>query len=616
MANKNYEDLAREIIANVGGASNISGLYHCVTRLRFSLKDDSKANTATIEKMKGVLSVVIGNGQYQIVIGNAVTDVFDTILKLYPIKNEQQTERKAEKTGNILTRTLNTMSSIVNPIVTALAGAGMIKALLTSLTLLNWVDKTGSTYAILSAASNSVFYFLPLFLAVSTAATFKVNIYVSLAIIGALMEPNFVRLMKNAGDTVSFLGIPVVLMGYAGTLVPAIVSIYLYSKLERILKRYIPKSIDIFATSMIALLIMVPLTMIVIGPIGVTAANIIGTSVNQLSDTTGWLTGGFIGGGWTYLVMFGIHWGIVPIMLNNLSSFGFDVIRPMIAAATFASAGAAFGAFLRMRNKDNKAFALSTLVPALMGGITEPIVYGISVKYKKPLIAQTIGGAIAGAFMGMMKTKAFVYVFPALTTLPAFIGDTFAYYAIGIAMSFGVTAALTYIIGFEEENAGKENSATEVMLNSCINGMMIALDSVNDAAFAGKSMGDGLAFIPEEGVLYAPAAGKVEVVFPTGHAIGMRTAEGIELLMHIGINTVDLGGKGFKALIKQGDSVEKGQKLVEFEQKVITAAGYDMTTMLCITNMEQIEALHMAPYSKVTPITKILQIKLKENLDE
>lgn len=415
--------------------------------------------------------------------------------------------------------------------------------------------------------------------------------------------------MKQAGDTVSFLGIPVVLMGYAGTLVPAIVSIYLYSKLERILKRYIPTSIDIFATSMIALLIMVPLTMIVIGPIAVKAANFVGMGVNQLSDDAGWLAGGFIGGAWTYLVMFGIHWGVVPIMLNNLSSYGFDIIRPMIAAATFASAGAAFGAFLRMRNKDNKAFALSTLVPALLGGITEPIVYGISVKYKKPLIAQTIGGAIAGAFMGMMKTKVYVYVFPALTTLPAFIGDTFTFYLIGIVTSFSITAALTYMIGFEEEE--EKNSVKEATLNSCVNGMTIALESVNDAAFAAKSMGDGLAFIPEEGVLYAPVAGKVEVVFPTGHAICMRTAEGIEILMHIGINTVDLEGKGFKALIKQGDQVEKGQKLVEFDQKVIIAAGYDVTTMLCVINMEQVEAVHKAPYGKVTPMTEILQIKLK-----
>jgi PTS system beta-glucosides-specific IIC component len=615
MAKKNYDDLARQIVENVGGVNNISDLYHCVTRLRFLLKDDSKADTAAIKKLNGVLSVVIGNGQYQIVIGNAVADVFDTISRLYSIKAQQQIEKKTDKqVGNVLTRALNVMSSIVNPVVTALAGAGMIKALLSIFVILNWIDKAGSTYAILSAASNSVFYFLPLFLAISSAKAFNVNIYISLAIVAALMEPNFTKLMKTPGDTVSFLGVPVVLMSYTGTLIPAIVSIYVYSKLEKMLKTFIPKSIDLFATSMLALLIMVPLSMIVIGPLGVTAANFIGEGVNMLSDKAGMVTGGLIGGSWTYLVMFGIHWGIVPIMISNISNYGYDVIRPMVAAATFASAGAAFGAFLRLRQKENKAFALSAIIPALLGGITEPIVYGISVKYKKPLIAQTIGGAAAGMFMGMMKTKAYVYVFPALTTLPAFVGETFAYYLVGITMAFGITAILTYILGMDEEIEEEMTPAVKntLTLNACVNGSSIALASVNDPVFSGKSLGDGVAFLPEEGALFAPMAGIVEAIFPTGHAIGMRTADGVEILMHIGINTVDLEGKGFKVLVQQGDTVGTGQKLVEFNKDFIIAAGYDITTMMCITNMSQIESIHIAAYGKVTTMSEVLEVKLKE----
>jgi len=614
MAKKKYDDLAKKIIEKVGGIDNVLELYHCVTRLRFTLKEEHQADTAAIKKIPGVLSVVIGNGQYQIVIGNAVTDVFDTIVQLYPIKTEQQSSTKtAKQTGNILMRALNTMSSIVNPIVTALAGAGMLKALLSILVIAEWIDKTGSTYAILAAASNSVFYFLPLFLAVSSAKTFGVNIFISLAIVAALLEPNFTKLMKAPGDTVSFLGIPVVLMGYAGTLVPAIVSIYIYAKLEKLLKSFIPKSIDIFAVSMVALLIMVPFTIIVIGPIGVAAANFIGDGVNMLSDKAGLVTGGFIGGGWTYLVMFGIHWGVVPIMINNISSYGYDVIRPMVAAATFASAGAAFGAFLRLRKKENKAFALSAMIPALLGGITEPIVYGISVKYKKPLIAQTIGGAIAGMFMGMMKTKAFVYVFPALTTLPAFIGDTFFYYLVGITMAFGITAVLTYVMGLDEDAEPlQKNIKNTVSLNSCVNGTAIALDQVKDPVFAAKTVGDGVAFLPEQGILFAPAAGVVEMVFPTNHAIGMRTADGIEILLHIGINTVDLAGRGFKSLVTQGQMVELGQKLVEFDIEAIKSSGYDTTTMLCITNMNNVESIQSTVYGKVTAKTEIIELNLKE----
>lgn len=453
MVKKNYDNLAKEIIDNIGGVENISDLTHCVTRLRFKLKDNSRAKKEEIKALNGVLSVIEGNGQFQVVIGNAVTDVFDTIMRLYPIKSSNKELEVEEKpTGNILTRGFNTIATIVNPVVIALAGAGMIKALLVILTTtLGVMDNTGSTYKILSSAGNSVFYFLPLLLAFSSAKAFKCNPFISVAIVGALMEPNFTGLMEKAGDVSSFFGIPVVLMGYSGTLIPAMLSIFVYSKLEKLLKKFIPKSIELFALSFMALIIMVPLTVIVIGPIGVTLANAIGDGVNFLSNTNGMLTGLIIGGGWTFLVMIGIHWGVVPVMIGNIATYGFDYIRPMVAAATFASAGAAFGVFLRSKKKENKAFALSATLPALLGGITEPIVYGISVKYRRPLIAQVIGGGIAGAFIGAMKTKAIVYVFPALTTLPAFIGDTFVYYVIGIAIAFFGTAAITYILGFEEK---------------------------------------------------------------------------------------------------------------------------------------------------------------------
>jgi PTS system beta-glucosides-specific IIC component len=461
MKDKNYDELAKQIVKLVGGVDNISGLTHCVTRLRFKLVDDSKADEAALKATKGVLAVVIGNGQYQVVIGNAVGDVCDTILRLYPIQSDKKAAeqpQEAEKTGNVVTRALNKMAAIVNPIVTALAGAGMIKALLVILTrTLGVMDASGSTYAILSAASNSVFYFLPLFLAFSSAKAFECNAYISVAIVAALMEPNFTSLMTNAGDVSSFLGIPVVLMNYSSTLVPAIIAVLAYSKLEKILKKFIPKSIELFALPFVALIIMVPLTMMVIGPVGVILADTVANAVNTMVSMNGLLSGMIVGGCWTLLVMFGIHWGVVPIMVNNIAQYGFDHVRPMVAAATFASSGAAFGVFLRSKNKETKAFAISTMIPALLGGVTEPIVYGISLRYKKPLVAQIIGGAVAGGFMGAMHTKAIVYVFPALTTLPAFICETFVFYIIGICIAFFLTAALTFIFGIDEE-AVNENS--------------------------------------------------------------------------------------------------------------------------------------------------------------
>lgn len=611
MAKKNYETLAKGIITGVGGADNVASLFHCVTRLRFKLKNLAKANKESISKIKGVLTVVEGNGQFQVVIGNEVADVFSTVIKMYPnIKNDSQDSNPEEKpTGNILTRAFNTMASIFNPIIIALAGAGMIKAILVVLTTYSLMDKTGSSYKILSAAGNSVFYFLPLFLAFSTAKTFKVNEFISLAIIAALMEPNFTGLIKANGDIVSFFGIPVVLMGYAGTVIPSILTIWVYSYFEKLLKKFIPKSIEIFALSMVALFVMVPLAVIVIGPIGVTLGNGLGFVINTLSAKSGLLAGLVIGAGWTYLVMLGIHWGVVPIMVNNLTNLGYDVIRPMIAAATFASAGVALGVFLRSRNKDTKALAASSMIPALLGGITEPIVYGLSVRFRKPLIASAIAGGIAGAFMGMFQTKAIVYVFPALTTLPAFFGQTFKIYLIGITMAFTVSAALTYFMGFTEE-ASENSSEGRLEVGACVEGEMINIEQVNDPVFSGKSMGEGVAIIPSNGVITAPVDGTIEAAFPTGHAIGIRSTSNVEILIHVGINTVELNGEYFKLLVKQGDKVVKGQELIRFDLEAIKKKGYDLTTMMVVTNSKDYENVTVDEYRFVKSSERVIRLNL------
>lgn len=615
MAKKNYDSLAKEVVEKVGGVENINSLFHCVTRLRFKLKDSSKADREAIKDIQGVLSVVEGNGQFQVVIGNHVTDVFDTVLKLFPeIKSEAMNTNDVEEkpSGNILTRMFNTMSSIFNPIIIALAGAGMIKALLVILTTYGFMDNTGSTYKILSAAGNSVFYFLPLFLAFSTAKTFKVNQFIAVAIVGALMEPNFAGLMKATGDVVDFFGIPVVLMGYSGTVIPAILTIWVYSYVEKFLKKFIPKSIEIFTLSAVALLIMVPLAVMVIGPIGVTLGNGMGDLINFLSDKSGLIAGLVVGAGWTFLVMMGIHWGVVPIMINNIANQGYDVIRPMIAAATFASAGVALGVLLRSKKKETKAFAASTMIPALLGGITEPIVYGLSVKYKKPLIAQTIAGGVAGAFMGMFQTKAIVYVFPALTTLPAFFGDTFVIYLIGIAMAFALSAILTYILGFEESGAKyKKSTLKPSEIAACVKGEMIPLEDVKDPVFSSKTMGDGVAFIPEKGEVTSPVDGTIEVAFPTGHAIGLKSDNNDEILIHVGINTVELNGECFKLLVKQGERVTRGQKLIEFDLNKIKEKGYDTTTMLLITEAKN-KTLKKENYRNVVNEDKVLELVGKE----
>lgn len=600
---KNYTNMAEQIIKNVGGVDNILSLTHCVTRLRFQLKNYNIANRDIIKNIDGVLSIVEGNNQFQIVVGNEVEYIYDAINKKYRINDFSSNQHSKNSSKNIVINILNKLTVIFNPIVTALAGAGMLKALLVILQTYNLLATTDSTYKILSAAGNSVFYFLPLFLAISCAKAFNCNIFISLGIVAALMEPNFTSLIKNNGDIVNFFMFPVVLMSYSGTLIPAIISIYVYSKLEIILKKIIPKSLELFLSSMIALMIMVPLTIMVIGPIGVFLGDAVGNIINVISNKSGLFAGALIGGSWTLLVMLGIHWGVVPIMVNNISRLGFDVIRPMIASATFASSGAAFGVFLKSKNKKTKAFALSSLLPSLLGGITEPIIYGISIKYKKPFVAQIIAGTVAGAFLGATKTKAIVYVFPALTTLPAFFGDTFKFYCIGISISFFLSAIITYILGFDETETlsvcKNENKISESIKNgvfelkSCVNGDIIELKDVKDEAFSSKSLGDGLAFIPSDGIIKAPFDSMVDALPSSKHAIGLSLDCGIELLIHIGIDTVNLQGRGFEVLVKEGDRVLQGQDLIKFDIETLIKENYDTTVIMVITNMDKVKNMNI-----------------------
>lgn len=601
-----FTELSNRIVEHVGGEENVVELYHCMTRLRFKLKDFAKADKQQLEQLDGVITVVQGNGQYQVVIGNDVNAVYKEIIAQHDIKaaGEAKEEAKGEKSGNLITRFFNTMSGIMTPIVPALAGAGMLKAVLVILsTTLEVLSQDSSTYKILAAAGNSVFYFLPLLLAISTARHFGANMFVSLTIMGALLEPNFTGLMKSIGDVTSFIGIPVVLMSYTGTLIPAMLTIWVYSYLERYLKKIIPANIQMFAVPLLSLMIMVPLAAAAVGPVGVYLGNGIASGINYLSSSNGLIMGALIGGGWTLLVMFGLHWGIVPAMLNNLSLHGFDTIKPPSAAATFASSGAALGVFLKAKDKKLKAYALSALMPSILAGVTEPIVYGISVKLKRPLIAQIIGGVIGGAFIGAFHSTVLAYVFPAVTTLPAFATDTFVYFLIGITAAFVITAVLTYIFGFEEqvevgpsdrskaESVQQQASSTpatdtqETGVSAPVSGQVIPLQEVSDPVFSSGAMGDGVAIIPEEGKIYAPVAGTVTSIAKSKHAIGITADDGFEILIHVGLNTVKLKGAPFVLKVTEQQQVREGELLMEFDLEAIRQAGLELTTPVIVTNL-------------------------------
>lgn len=604
-----FDDLATKIIENIGGKENVVHLAHCITRLRFTLRDTSLFNIEVLNKLPGVIMAVNSNEQCQVVIGNDVTKVYDAIYAngLIPsIESAEPTEKHTSK-GNIVGAIFNKMSSILVPVVPALAGAGMIKALLVILTTYNLLAADTSTYKILAAASNSVFYFLPLFLAFSCARSFGTNPFVSVAIVGALLEPNFIGLMQAPGDIVTFIGIPVVLMKYSSTLIPAILSIWLYSYVERFLKKIIHQSIESVAVPMLGLLIMVPTIAIVIGPIGVYLGDGIGHAIGYMTGVSGILTGALIGGGWTILVMFGLHWGLVPVMINNIAMHGSDTIKPAAAMATFSQAGVALGVFLKAKDKKLKSFALSAMIPALFAGVTEPVVYGLSVKYKRPLIASIIAGTLAGGFVGGMGTTVIAYVFPSITTLPAFMTDTFAYYLIGLSMAFGLSALLTYLFGFDEGLDAKNQpevapshsalaahspdstapTAGTLPAHSLISplaGTVIPLDAVKDPVFATESVGKGIAIIPDEGLVFSPVEGEISKLFHTHHAICITSDDGAEIIIHVGLDTVRLDGQHFTAFIQEGDRVTAGQLLLSFDIEAIRAEGYDLTTPVVVAN--------------------------------
>ncbi len=617
----NFRLLAGEILELIGGEKNVVSLTHCITRLRFSLKDGKKFNKAALDKLDGVILAVESNNQYQVVIGNDVATVYRLLVDEFGIKGDAPSDSEGEsdgKKGNIVGRLFNKMSSILVPIVPALAGAGMLKAFLVILSTYHFIDTAGSTYKILAAASNSVFYFLPLLLAFSCAKAFNAHPFVSVAIVGALLEPTFTGLMAKQGDIVQFLGIPVVLMKYSSTLIPAILAIWAYSYLERLLKRLIHQSIEMVAVPMLGMLIMVPVIVIAVGPIGVYLGDGIGAGIAYMNGVSGMLTGAILGGGWTLLVIFGLHWGMVPVMLNNLALRGFDTIKPATAAATFAQAGAAFGVFLKAKDKKLKSFALSSMVPALFAGVTEPIVYGISIKYKRPLVASLIAGTVAGGFIGSMGTTVMAYVFPALTTLPAFMTTTFAYYLIGIGMSFTLSALLTYLLGFDESlseqpktvpqrsaastpvtTASSQGLLPGITLAAPINGTIVPLTSVNDAVFASETMGKGIAIYPSEGVVTSPVNGVVSKLFHSKHAIGITSDEGVEVLVHVGIDTVRLNGEHFASHVNEGDRVTTGQLLLTFDLEALIAKGFDVTTPVVIANTDDYQSISATEQHRV-----------------
>ncbi|WP_019912194.1 beta-glucoside-specific PTS transporter subunit IIABC [Paenibacillus sp. HW567] len=592
MSNK---DLSKQIITLVGGEDNVNSVFHCATRLRFKLKDSGKADKATLEKTPGVITVVENSGQFQVVIGNNVGQVFDQIMKETSLQDADKNgkDEESESTG-ILGKAVDIISSIFSPILGALAGAGVLKGLLALILSLEWISNTSGTYLILNAASDSVFYFLPVFLAVTAARKFKANQFVSVAIAGALIYPAVIAAV-GAPDKLSFLGIPIVLVNYSSSVIPIILAVWVQSYVEKWFRSIIHESVRNILVPMFALLIVIPLTFLAFGPVGSLISDGLASGYTWLYNLSPLVAGAIAGAFWQVFVIFGVHWGFVPIMLSNIATLGSDTMLPILAAAVLSQAGAVFGVFLKSKNTQLKALAGSSTLSAVFG-ITEPTIYGVTLKLKKPFIYACISGAVGGAIIAAGGARAIAFSLPGLLALPTYFGSGFAWAAIGIAVAFVLAMVLVFVLGFDDPEAEAAEKPSEPVVKqegtridkeaiaSPLSGKLLPLDSTPDEAFASGAMGKGIVIEPSSGVLTSPVNGVVTTVFPTGHAIGITSEGGAELLIHVGVNTVKLKGQHFNKKVKEGERVEQGQLLLEFDVEAIRAAGFVTATPVIVTN--------------------------------
>lgn len=585
----------------VGGEKNVNSLVHCATRLRFKLKDESVADTQKLKQDPDVIQVVQSGGQYQVVIGSNVADVYQAIVDEQGLTDQSGTE---DQSKNPLNRLIDIISSIFTPFLGAMAAAGILKGFLSLATVLGWLSADTGAYQILFAAADGVFTFLPVMLAFTAAKKFKTNQFLSVAIAMALVYPAITQL-AGAGGAVDFFGLPIVLAqsGYTSSVIPIILAVWVQSKFEPLVKKVIPQFLQMIFVPMIVLLVMVPLTFLLLGPIGTVIGNGLGSLFNSIYSFSPLVAGLIMGSLWQVFVMFGMHWGFVPIMFLNIEQYGFDVMVPMLLPAVLAQGGAALAVAIRTKDTKLRSLGISSTITSLFG-ITEPTVYGVTLPLKKPFVIACLSAGIGGAMIGFAGVKAFSSGLVSLLTIPTFISTNQAVESnvtmaiLATALSFVLAFVGTLVVGFDETvqdekletnqqtTAGDTISSARHNLKSPLSGKVLPLSDVPDKVFSSGAMGKGLAIDPEKGELIAPADGKITTIFPTGHAVGLTTKDGIEILMHIGMDTVELEGQGFETFVKQGDQVKAGDLLVRFDIEAIKAAGYSVITPIVITNTE------------------------------
>lgn len=618
MARK-YEKLAADIVKNVGGKENVISLAHCITRLRFKLKDEKKANTDILKAMDGVVTVVQSGGQYQVVIGNQVGEVFDEILASQGIQGAggQDAAEEDDAPKKPLDMFIDTVSGIFTPVLGVLAASGMVKGLTALLAAFDIIDTKSGTYQVMSVIGDAFFFFLPIFLGYSASKKFKMSEFAAMAIGAALVYPSWAPLLQgeplyevlqgsifHSPVHLEFLGIPVLLMNYASSVIPIILAVWVGAKVEKFYAGVIPTLLKGFGIPFCTLLTMIPLTLLVVGPVATWAGQAVGAAATGIFNVSPILAGLFIGGFWQVFVMFGLHWGLVPIMIQNIVTYGADPVVITMFGTTFAQIGVVLAIILKTKDQKLKGIAIPAFLSGIFG-VTEPAIYGVTLPRKKFFIISCIGGAIGGALVAILGVKLFIFGGLGVFQYPCFIdpatNDVSGMYSgmIVSAVAFAAGFAMTFPIYKDEivaapaaaapapvEEPAEETPAElrREILASPLTGNLVALPDVPDEVFASGVLGKGIAVEPTVGKVFAPADAEVTTLFPTGHAIGLKTVNGAELLIHIGMDTVKMNGDGFKTHVAQGDKVTKGQLLIEFDIDKIKKAGYPIITPVLVTN--------------------------------
>jgi len=598
---KKYEKLAQEILDKIGGKQNINTLGHCQTRLRFTLKDNNNADLQVIKNLDGVINVIESGGQIQVVIGPHVSEVHEEVEKLVGDQDSSLQNDGTNKQKPI-SKLIDFISGTFNPLIPAIAGSGMLKALLAILVLSQVITKESQTYYVMNFMADSVFYFFPFLIASSAARKLKSNPYVAMVLAGVLMHPNLAQLVA-AGEAVHIFALPIRLVSYGSSVVPILLIVWLQGYIERFLNKVVPSAVKILFVPLITILVTGIVGLTALGPIGSYVGDYMATGFSWMNATMGWATTAIFGGIFPILVMFGIHHSIVPLSIAQFTSLGTEnILGPGALISNIAQGIAALVVAFRTKDKAMKQIASSSGITALMG-ITEPALYGVTLPKKYPLIAAMIGGASGGLYAGLTGVVRYATGASGLPAIPLYIGEDLRHVVnicIALVITTVVTAIATFVLSLRYEKNEPEKveilKGEKITIASPVKGEILPLSKVNDEVFSSEMIGKGIAIEPTEGIITAPFDGEVVSIFPTKHAIGLVSETGIELLIHVGLNTVELNGQFFESVIQVGQKIKVGDTLLVFDLKKIKNAGYETQVMLIITNWEtftSVESSHL-----------------------